>query len=343
MTFVNRRRKECDDGTLDQWFTKPTHLQHYASVIERFAKGKTFVDSSCGTGELGLFLSKIGMEVLMFDIDDSNLAPAVTEAIRVGDIGFESKSWLDVTAEDLKGKEFVMGFNPPFGHKGKVSRQFAEHALSIGSTMICWVSPNIMGTGGRQWVPPDFVERHRENVPSGAFSKNGTTMSANTNFVIFEKDPLAHARLLEEWKVEDARPLPEGWYLERLSARLGGTVTPAPIEDFPRKEEEFLIRTSLSNAGSSGLAWSAKHGYQRFNSNGHSSPVDSEGKQSVTQHCIIGLPPRYSGPRRMDFLKLAAPMFKARRRRACNKAGINLFDIRKVIFELERSAQPNKK
>lgn len=239
MSFENRRRKECKDGTLDQWFTKKSHLDHYAKVIHRFAEGKLFVDSSCGTGELGLFLSNLGVEVVMFDVDGTNLAPSVTAAIQAGTLTFEAKSWFDVTAKDLGNKEFVMGFNPPFGHKGKISKQFAEHALALGASMICWISPNIMGVGGHQWVPPDFIEKHREDVPKNAFTKDQKSVSANTNFVIFEKDPDAHAQMLEDWKVEDAQPLPEGWYLERLSARLGGSVEATLIENFPRKKENF--------------------------------------------------------------------------------------------------------
>lgn len=98
----------------------------------------------------------------------------------------------------------------------------------------------------------------------------------------------------------------------------------------------------MSNAGESGVTWSEEEGFRRLNSNGASIAFDPKEKHSVTQHCIVGLPPRYRGKKRMDFLKQVAPMFKARRRRACNKAGINFLDIRKVIFELEKRATLSK-
>ena len=332
------RRKECKEGTLDQWFTKSTHLVHYSQVVSRHVgQERLFVDSSCGTGELGLFLARLGIRVKMYDVDATNLTEAVQKAIQEGLLTFEAKSWFEVTAEDLGNQDFAMGFNPPFGHKGKISKQFAEHALALGASMICWISPNIRGAGGRQWLPPDFVEKHREDVPKNAFVKDKKSVSANTNFVIFEKDPGGHVETLEAWKIEDARELPEGWYLERLSARLGGSVEATLIENFPKEEGEFMIRTSMSNAGESGITWSQAEGYRRLNSDGVSHPFDPLEKHSVTQHCIIGLPRRYQGKRRVDFLKQVAPMFKARRRRACNKAGINFLDIRKVIFELEKN------
>jgi predicted RNA methylase len=326
------RRKELLNGSLDQWFTKTEHIVHYAKIIQRFIGNRPFVDSSCGTGELGYILAKAGVEVRMFDIDDSNLI--LSGASLPAKVPFEKKNWFDVT---LDIGDFCMGFNPPFGFSGRTAKAFAEHAISLGASMICWIVPHIPDKRGRWWIPEGFVERHRELVPDKAFIKNGEERSANTVFVVLERDESAHRALMAEWEQEDAQPLPEGFYIERLSKRLSIKKS-EPLDILTKAENELVIRTGGMQSGESAWIWSKDPGYERINSSGKAvylDPTTTEitvGRQNT--HCIVGMPSKFHGKNRSVFLGLAAPIFKSRRRRSANKDGINTVDIRAAIFAI---------
>lgn len=328
----SRRRQETADGTLDQWFTKSEHLHHYAAVIlKHIDRAKPFIDSSCGTGELGKILSAAGIEVQMFDLDLTSLLPDCPPV--------QQKDWFEVKKLDIG--EFCMGFNPPFGHKGKIARQFVEHGVALGATLVCAILPPIMGYKGRQWTPEDFVELHRELVPEKAFTCKGKTVSANANFVIFKKAPAEFKKQREAWDLEDARPLPEGWHIERLSRRLGTNDRQA-VDALPKNEDELVLRTSLAAAGRSAIVWTRDDvgggegggKYSRITSEGKTHALPPLDTLGVSQHCIVGVSKRYRGDKRMEFLQRVGPLFTKIRRRAGNKGGVNISDIRKVIFEI---------
>ena len=185
--LTHRRRKETSEGTLDQFFTTPSLLSHYASVIETQCGGAAsasdaadasapvFVDTSCGTGELGLLLHRSGYVVHMYDVDDEHLLPEVSQAL-CDTFTFEKKDWMAVT--ELPGASAgtngcIVGFNPPFGYRGKVSREFATHAARLGCATLCWLSSYMLGSMKRPWMPDDFVEQHYELVPNNAFATPG--------------------------------------------------------------------------------------------------------------------------------------------------------------------------
>lgn len=317
---MSSRRKECDQGTLDQWFTHISHLEHYAKVIAKHVDtSHVFVDSSCGTGELSLLLSKYDIKTLNYDIDISN---SVTKEIT-------QKDWLSI--EFLEVKDFVMGFNPPFGHKGKLAKQFIEHGIHLGASMICIISPPITGYHGRPWCPEGFVELHRELVPDNAFIKNGTRVSAHANFIIFKKDEQGYRNNMEQWKEEDKRPLPEGWSIQKLGLYLQtrGTLS---YDKFPKNESHIIIRTTGKYAGQSAILWSQSSHY-RLNHKSKLVKVSKDKTSNVDHHCVIGVSKRYSGQKRIEFMSKLMPLFERMRRRAGNKIGINHYDIRHVIFQ----------
>ena len=336
--LTHRRRKETAEGTLDQYFTQSSLIAHYASVIEEQCSQRIFVDTSCGTGEMGLLLHRKGFTVHMYDVDEQYVMPAVSRALQDASrtlcdtFTFEKKDWM--TVSELP-KDCIVGFNPPFGYKGKVSREFAAHGAQLGCATLCWLSSYMLGPMKRPWVPPGFIEKYYELVPNNAFTTmDGTSKSACAGFHVWAADPGGYAEMQAAWKQEDTRPLPEDWSFERLSHKMG-TLKAQPVGDLPRSEDELLLRTSGGDSGRSGVWWRSDAGFEQINDHGTRNPLADSDIRSMTQTTIVKMPPRFRGTKRMDFLQQAAPHFKQVRREASNKQGINFVDIRRVIFAID--------
>lgn len=336
MSKKETRREQCANGTLDQIFTKPEHLQHYADLIASHAgTDMPFVDTSCGTGELGVLLHTRDMRVFMFDIDDANLCNAAKDLIDSKTLSFQQKDWLTADASDVPAEGFVAGFNPPFGHRGRIARKFAEHAIRLGATCLVWMAPHMVGKRSRSWLPNGFIVVHKEHVPRNAFSRNGTQFSANADVCIYLKDEQQHIATLEEWKTQDARTLPSGWSIERLNTWFGHNKH-EKLCGFPKNENEITLRNTGGSAGEDAIVWH-DGAFHLISAVGGDRILDESEERSITQHTIIGVPEYFSGVKRHEFLKLAAPQFQELRRESANKGGVNFADIRSVIFNLSAS------
>lgn len=124
------------DGGYDTEVFPTSHelVDKLVPCIMKVCSGRTFVDSSAGDGYLAARLSEKGVSCLAFDIQQS---PETYFPVRI-------KDWFRVRKRDLQHEtngELVIGFNPPFGYRGKVANEFIEHARLFNPVAFCMILP----------------------------------------------------------------------------------------------------------------------------------------------------------------------------------------------------------
>jgi predicted RNA methylase len=332
--MIRNRHKKVKEGSLDQFFTE--NQEHYATKIIEFSSSKrVFVDTSCGTGELGVYLHQNGFQVLMFDVDDSNLSDE-TKALLISNpdtFSFTKKDWLSVQKKELPN-DFILGFNPPFGHKAKTSRLFAKHGIMLGATIICWLSSHLSGARGRSWLPDGFIVTYREDIPDNAFRHNGNLFSARADFRIYIQDTEKHKAIVEKQKRLDLRPLPKGWKLTTLSSVLGTTKRQFPSM-YPKSKANFFLASAGPAAGEMAYFFEGDRLFKILRGKTTKKELPSNKTRNIIGTLVIQVPKKFRNPQKL--LDVTAPLFKISQRLQAGKRSVNMKDARRVIFHLEKS------
>jgi predicted RNA methylase len=250
------RRENVAAGDPDQWFIPKTQLEKYADLIAGHGNRlglNVFVDSSCGTGELGELLAERGYEVYMFDIDDSNVASPAATAAPAGACRFQKRDFFTVTNDDVP-RGAIIGFNPPFGYMSSMTKRFIRHAATLGPGLMVWMSKNM-----NRFLPPGYatLEVRSEIV---AFNRPGRPAAKQGVLVtVWHADPERHDRELAEIRETRALGPPPGFSvqtLDRVCRQHGLNEKQHAVRDWDprlRPPHAILVRECGSNAGGQGI------------------------------------------------------------------------------------------
>ena len=130
-----RRKWSRDEAHLDDFYT-PHKLLHEVVTewLPRLGPNDVFVDFSAGDGALGALIRRHYPGTVTYEVDlkprpcPISLRPPGEEPVTK----VIEKDWFTVRRSDLpackEGGRLVCGFNPPFGYRGKVAREFVAHA-----------------------------------------------------------------------------------------------------------------------------------------------------------------------------------------------------------------------
>lgn len=80
----------------------------------------------------------------MKSIYKDRLTTTLAVDLQPTDPSVEKKSWFDVDSIDPRPDHLVIGFNPPFGYRGKFAKEFLEHALEFQPDIIMSIVPNAL-------------------------------------------------------------------------------------------------------------------------------------------------------------------------------------------------------
>jgi len=336
--FAKKRRDVVRADRTEQYFTVEHVIERCCEmIVAKCGRVRMFIDSSCGTGEVGLYLhERHGFTVHMFDVDDAHLLPNVRTALGKSQTAFTfaKRDFMTTSigaAPHGVPPDAIIGFNPPFGHKAKIGRRFIEHALTLKPKYMAWIMSNIMERG-EPWLPPQCVVMHYECLPPYSFRFGDELRNLPAAFTIWHRDPDQYVVCVAQRRARSARALPPGYALERLSFRLN-TLSAQPLTVWPKSLAEILIRTSGGSAGQLAIIWSSETGYHIVNATS-TRALETNRVQSVTQHAIMRVPDALAGDGRTPFFRRMIPLLIARRQDAANKRGISMADIRAAIFGL---------
>jgi len=328
---TRNRRSDVANGSLDQIFTSSAFQEECCDIVMKLCGSDfdAFVDSSCGDGYMGFLMLANDKKVQLVDIDDTNLGfeASVTCA-------FDKDDWMTT---DLRVSERAcVGFNPPFGHKGKVAREFILRSLDVAPNVnvLAWIVPNL-STQSTAWRPRGFAEVHTAPVPPGVFTRSDGTVArgVRAGFVVWKRDHAAwQDREAEDLALREA-PFPNGFYYTRWSSRFESRYAGrAELDDVPKVTTEFLLRTSGDPSGNM-IYWNPDtHRVEVANKNKAGRPyVNAEGI-SKPQYAVIGVPTEWEGPKRILVMCMISDVL-ASRRRIMFKAGISALDVKMALID----------
>lgn len=155
---------------LDKLYTKPEIAKWCIDKLD-FSRYTGVVEPSAGDGS---FHYQIPVKnKISYDVAPEN--PEIVQA-----------NWFDIQT-DLTNW-LVIG-NPPYGIRNKLSRQFINHAETLGAETIAFILPNVFNKHTLQ----NHIRYNISQVyplPENSFSYNGEDFSLPASFFIFEKNGL---------------------------------------------------------------------------------------------------------------------------------------------------------
>lgn len=325
---TQRYTTKSEDWT-ERVFTRPKYLRRVARMVaSRMDDDDCFVDCSCGTGELGLALANLGKKVIMFDVDDRFVFEEATPF-------FIKKSWFDVTANDFPpAKNYIMGFNPPYGYRGKLARDFISHCLTFGLGKRCpllvFLVPYLRG-----WCPQNYVEEgHQTEKSKDIFYYPGKKKKIIPDFygviltvLKWTGCPPPPAAALED--------LPEGWSVSshpQTRHRLPYSVVfDLDCESGPGRF--ILLKKSGLDAGQACRYWDPiRKKFIFLNKNGERKIESQTTTFSSTQYSDIVVPPKYAHDGRLHVMKfLRRYLFNVRERQG-RKQGVSVQEVIEAVF-----------
>lgn len=127
LTSFQSRRQDVK-GSMEQFYTNLDMIQQAVATLSQYCAPSTplpIVDFSCGSNEFVKLCRRQGLGKRSLSVDIS--PPSVCHKPKT----ILTKDWLSITSIDPQYHHGILGFNPPFGHRGRLSKQFIRHGIQI--------------------------------------------------------------------------------------------------------------------------------------------------------------------------------------------------------------------
>lgn len=175
----NMQKKNSADYA-DRYFTKSDIMcDHVAQLSDYFKNAVYFFDFSAGDGSLKTHLPRT---VIYKGID---LNPMNNDIIQLDWFSEKASKLFSDFSDEAKraGSLLMVGYNPPFGRAGHLSKLFLENIKTKADVIVC-ILPI------RNWYPKGYKLHHREYLSKDSFflPDSGDIYNASAEFVVLERD-----------------------------------------------------------------------------------------------------------------------------------------------------------
>lgn len=151
------KKRQNTKSKTELFYTKDDVVKDCVKIIKENISDindmKYLIDFSCGSNKFAEEVIKEFNDIREFSVEINILE----NSFHKDDI--IEKDWLKIKREDvknkfpnIKGNKTIVGFNPPFGYKGVIAKEFINHAIDIIDPEYFFLIVPYM----KMWVPKNY-------------------------------------------------------------------------------------------------------------------------------------------------------------------------------------------